>query len=50
MLKMSAIQLKASLNELCKVFNKTYTFLLDDRLNLLNDGCLQYSNGTRLLW
>ena len=45
MLQMSIIQLKALLNETCKVVDKACTFLLGNHFNLLSDSC---GNGARV--
>ena len=45
---MSAVQLKALLNIAWKVVDYVCQFLQDDHLNLLSDGCIQYSYGARV--
>ncbi len=46
---MSAIQLKVLLNAAYQVIDNARIFLLDDRLNILSDGCFQCSNAARFV-
>ena len=48
MVQISTVQLKSLLNATCIIVDNVNTFLLNDLLNLLRDGCLQCSNGARV--
>ena len=47
MCQLFAVQSKALLTAGCKIVDNAGTFLLDDRLYLLSDICLQCINSTR---
>ena len=50
MLRMSAVKLIELLNALCKDVDEICIFLLGDHLNLLSDGCIQYSDDAKIAW